>query len=130
MNASTSVVRLYSKPGCHLCEQAEAELAHLRRRYPHTLQRIDITTDPRLVERFGERIPVVVIADREYAAPLRASELERALEAATRAAAAAGLSQAPDAHASPSQEPDTHARLRQEPDTHASPNREPDTHAS
>ena len=99
MNAGTPLVQLYSKPGCHLCEQAQAELARLRRCYPHTLQLIDITTDVGLHERFVERIPVIVIADREFAAPLSTSELERALASATRAAAAASAEES-DQHAS------------------------------
>ena len=36
-------VTLYTKPGCHLCEEAEAELKRLERRYPHTLTLVDIT---------------------------------------------------------------------------------------
>jgi hypothetical protein len=99
MNAGTPLVQLYSKPGCHLCEQAQAELARLRRFYPHTLQLIDITTDVGLHERFGERIPVIVIADREFAAPISTSELEHALASAARAAAAASTEES-DQHAS------------------------------
>jgi glutaredoxin len=76
------LLTLYSKPGCHLCEQAEAELRRLARRYPHQLQTVDITQDPRLFERYGERIPVVVLDGREYAAPLSTAVLERALRSA------------------------------------------------
>ena len=76
------LLTLYSKPECHLCEQAEAELRRLARRYPHQLQTVDITQDPLLFERYGERIPVVVVDGREYAAPLSGAVLERALRAA------------------------------------------------
>jgi hypothetical protein len=77
-------VQLYMKVGCHLCEQAEADLDRLRRRYPHRVQRVDITTDTHLMDRYGEQIPVLVIqtpagAQREYAAPLGAARIERAL---------------------------------------------------
>lgn len=73
---------LYSKPGCHLCEQAEADLRRLAPRYPHQLHTVDITQDALLLERFGERIPVLVVEDREYPAPLSAAVLERALRSA------------------------------------------------
>jgi hypothetical protein len=80
----TPVVRLYGKPGCHLCEQAEAVLERLQRRYPHSLRLIDITSDSDLLRLYGERIPVVVIGEQEYAAPLEAAHLENALAAAAR----------------------------------------------
>jgi glutaredoxin len=76
------LLTLYSKPGCHLCEEAEADLQRLARRYPHQLQTVDITQDPLLLERYGERIPVVLVQGREYAAPLSAAVLERALRSA------------------------------------------------
>jgi hypothetical protein len=71
------------KAGCHLCEQAEAELDRLRRRYPHRLERVDISADAELTRRYGERIPVLVIREREYAAPLSAAQIERALQDAS-----------------------------------------------
>ena len=76
------LLTLYSKPECHLCEQAEADLRRLARRYPHQLQTVDITQDPTLFARYGERIPVLVVQDREYEAPLSATVLERALRSA------------------------------------------------
>jgi Glutaredoxin-like domain (DUF836) len=79
-----ATVQLYTKAGCHLCEQAEADLDRLRRNYPHRVERVDITTDAALTERYGELIPVLVIqtpggARREYAAPMSAAQIERAL---------------------------------------------------
>jgi hypothetical protein len=73
---------LYTKPGCHLCEQALADLERLRRRYPHELRLVDITTDPELMRAYGERIPVLSIDGREQAAPLPAAVLERELRRA------------------------------------------------
>jgi hypothetical protein len=72
-------VTLYSKPGCHLCEDALVELRQLARRHPHALEVVDITTDPQLMQHYAERVPVVLVAGREYAAPLHRSVLERAL---------------------------------------------------
>ena len=72
-------VRLYAKPGCHLCEEARRDLDQLRKPMPHTLEEVDISAEPDLVRRYGERIPVVEVGGREYAAPLSWLVLERAL---------------------------------------------------
>jgi Glutaredoxin-like domain (DUF836) len=76
------LLTLYSRPGCHLCEQVETDLRRLARRYPHQLRTVDITQDPLLFEQYGERIPVLAVQGREYAAPLSAAVLERALRSA------------------------------------------------
>ena len=73
---------LFSKPDCHLCADAQAELRRLNKRYPHQLKTVDITQDPALLARYGERIPVLIVQGREYAAPLSAAVLERALRGA------------------------------------------------
>jgi hypothetical protein len=73
-------VRLYSKPGCHLCDEALAELNKLRAWHPHALDVVDISRDPQLMHIYGERIPVLEVGGREYAAPLSRTLLERALE--------------------------------------------------
>jgi glutaredoxin len=71
--------RLLSKPGCHLCEDAERMLERLRKRYPHELELVDITTSSEMLQRYGERIPVLQLDGREYAAPLDERVLEQAL---------------------------------------------------
>ena len=78
----TLLATLYTKPGCHLCEDAVADLGRLRARQPHQLQLIDITSDADLMRRFGERIPVLAIGGREYDAPLPPAVLDRALRQA------------------------------------------------
>ena len=72
-------VKLYMKAGCHLCEEAEAELDTLQSRYPHRLERVDINTDAELMARYGEQIPVLGVGGREYAAPLSRQAIEHAL---------------------------------------------------
>jgi glutaredoxin len=54
-------VRLYSRPGCHLCDEARATLERIRQRTPFALIEIDITTDDDLHRRYLERIPVITI---------------------------------------------------------------------
>ena len=54
-------VTLYGKPGCHLCEEARAVLAAVRAERGFALREVDITLDPELHHRYGERIPVVAV---------------------------------------------------------------------
>ncbi len=75
-------VVLYFRPGCHLCEQAEAWLEELRPAYPHILERIDISADETLTESFGGRIPVLEIGPYTLETPLDRQRLSVALGAA------------------------------------------------
>lgn len=52
---------LYGTDGCHLCEEAEALLAHGIARHPgrYAVTLIDIAGEDALLERYGERIPVL-----------------------------------------------------------------------
>jgi len=74
-------VTLYGKPGCHLCEEGRAAVAAARARRDFALEEVDISVDPVLFHRYGERIPVVAI-DGEDALELRfgAEELIRQLD--------------------------------------------------
>ena len=48
---------LYSREGCHLCDDARAVLE----RIGHPFEEVDIETDPELHRRYLERIPVVAL---------------------------------------------------------------------
>jgi glutaredoxin len=51
---------LYSRPGCHLCEEALEALVDLHRDgYRFELREVDIESDEMLLRRMLERIPVV-----------------------------------------------------------------------
>lgn len=54
-------VTLYGKPGCHLCDDARAVVASVRSEREFALEEVDITLDPALHARYGERIPVVAV---------------------------------------------------------------------
>jgi glutaredoxin len=58
-------VTLYSRPGCHLCDDARAALERVRRRAPFELVEIDIERDDALHRAYVERIPVVEVDDDE-----------------------------------------------------------------
>ena len=61
--ASPQVV-LYSRPGCHLCEDAKAVLAQVRTRVEFDLREVDISDDPDLFEEHKWHIPVIEIDGR------------------------------------------------------------------
>ena len=76
----TRMIRLYTRPGCHLCEDAAELLERLSRRSPFEVVEVNILDDVDLFERYKHRIPVVEIAGGPtLAAPIRAAELERIL---------------------------------------------------
>lgn len=56
------IVSLYSKPGCHLCDEAEALLALVARTQPMTVQKVNIESSPELFEEYRYRIPVIEVA--------------------------------------------------------------------
>ena len=60
----TSVV-LYGKAGCHLCEDARTEVEAVRQERGFDLTEIDISTDPVLFRKYGERIPVIEVDGKE-----------------------------------------------------------------
>ena len=54
---------LYSKEGCHLCENAKEALFELEDDFEIELEEVDITTDSDLFEKYKYTIPVMVIDD-------------------------------------------------------------------
>ena len=58
---------LYSKPGCHLCEDVRTTLDELEPEHPFTLEEIDITTNAKLFARYRFEIPVLLKDGREVA---------------------------------------------------------------
>ena len=53
---------LYSRPGCHLCDEARDEIMALRSDVePFELREVNIEQDDDLLTRYLERIPVVAV---------------------------------------------------------------------
>ena len=54
-------VTLYTRPGCHLCDEAKMAMraAHCDNKY--TLDEVDIESDPKLLHSYRNEIPVVLI---------------------------------------------------------------------
>jgi len=75
-------VVLYSKPGCHLCDDAHAVLDEVRRELPFELDVRDISKSRKLIEAYGLDIPVVTIDGVEaFRHRLTADQLRAALAA-------------------------------------------------
>ena len=58
---------LYSKPGCHLCEEVRALLDTMQPTLACDVEEIDITTDPALFARYRYEIPVLASPAGEIA---------------------------------------------------------------
>ena len=75
-----TLVTLYGKPGCCLCDEARAAIAEVRARREFELEEVDITVDPSLAREYGERIPVVALDGVEaLELVVEAAELENHL---------------------------------------------------
>ena len=58
-------ITLYGKPGCHLCETARTVVERVRADHPFELEEVDVSLDPVLHGRYGERIPVLELDGEE-----------------------------------------------------------------
>jgi hypothetical protein len=77
-------VVLYGKAGCHLCDDARAVIAEVRSRRTFDLTEVDVSLDPVLHARFGERIPVVAVDGVEaFELGVDAAELEHMIDTVT-----------------------------------------------
>jgi glutaredoxin len=54
-----AALTLYGKPGCHLCHDALEAVRRALLDREVALEEVDITLDPVLFARYGERIPVL-----------------------------------------------------------------------
>jgi hypothetical protein len=58
-------VRLLEKPDCGLCAETYRALRRVGLDVPLEVDRVDITDDPALLDRYALRIPVLVVGERE-----------------------------------------------------------------
>ena len=79
MSASIPVT-LYTRAGCHLCDEAHALLDTLTGSLGFSLEAVDIDQDAELRDRYDEAVPVIALGAEEIArAPIRAAVLEARL---------------------------------------------------
>ena len=71
---------LYTRPGCHLCDQALALVNSVES--INQVQKRDISGNLELVSRYASRIPVLARADgQELEWPFSASDVQRMAQA-------------------------------------------------
>jgi glutaredoxin len=52
---------LYGKPGCHLCDDARTAVERVSAPRGVPVEQVDVSRDPVLYARYGQRIPVLEI---------------------------------------------------------------------
>ena len=59
-------VTLYSRPGCHLCDDARAVIARVCQELGERYVEVSIDDDDTLPERFNDEIPVTFVDGRQH----------------------------------------------------------------
>ncbi len=57
---------LYSKPGCHLCDEARTVITSVCDQLGERFEEVDISASDDLMARFGEEIPVTVVDGAQH----------------------------------------------------------------
>ena len=60
-------VTLYTRPGCHLCDEAKSQIAPLLAEVGGRLREVNIDADPELRERYNLDVPVIFLDGRKVA---------------------------------------------------------------
>jgi len=60
-------ITLYTRPGCHLCEEAKAAIEPLVEEFGARLREVNIDEDRNLTDRYGWDIPVLFVGTRKVA---------------------------------------------------------------
>jgi glutaredoxin len=61
------LVTLYTRPGCHLCEEAKALIEPMLGEFGATLREVNIDEDAVLRQKYDTEIPVIFIGSRKAA---------------------------------------------------------------
>jgi len=74
-------VTLYTRRGCHLCDEAKLAIDSARRHGGFDYEEFDIDSDPELRNLYNEEVPVIAINGRKaFKYRLTAEELMKKLE--------------------------------------------------
>ena len=63
---SKARVTLYSRPGCHLCDDARALIEEVSTELGESYAEVSIADDPDLERRFGHEVPVTFVDGRQH----------------------------------------------------------------
>lgn len=74
----TIQIDIYSRPRCHLCDDAKEVIERVRRRYPFSVRIINIEDNPALEKAYGTEIPVIFInGNKAFKYRVDEAELEK-----------------------------------------------------
>jgi glutaredoxin len=83
--ASPLVVTLYTREGCHLCDEAKAVMLPIIARHEAELRELDIDDDAELRAMYNDFVPVIFIGADFFARyHVDAAKFEKALSGALR----------------------------------------------
>ena len=75
-------VTVYTRSGCHLCDEAKQVIESVRRRATFDYEEFDIDSDPRLRQLYNEEVPVIAIDGKKaFKYRVTAAELLKKLAA-------------------------------------------------
>lgn len=78
-------VRLYTRPGCHLCEEMRREMLAAGCADEYQLEEVNIDDDPVLKQTYGLKIPVLTINGKlAFKYRLTAAEFKQRIHSAHR----------------------------------------------
>ena len=78
---NTIQIDIYSRPGCHLCDEAKETVERVLKRYSFEVRVINIEEDPALETAFGTEIPVVFInGNKAFKYRVDEAELEKRIQ--------------------------------------------------
>ena len=56
---------VYSRIGCHLCEDLLQQLLQLQQAHNFKINEVDVDSSPQLIEQYGLQVPVVACDDEQ-----------------------------------------------------------------
>ena len=59
------IIEIFSKPDCHLCDEAKQEITKMKKRFLLDVREINITESPDVYEIYKLEIPVILINGRK-----------------------------------------------------------------
>jgi glutaredoxin len=62
----TARVTLYTRPGCHLCDDARTAIEAICSELGETYDEVSIEGDPDLERRFGHEVPVTFVDGKQH----------------------------------------------------------------
>ncbi len=65
--ANPREITMYTREGCHLCEEAKAAITPLLSEFNAKLREVNIDQDPLLIERYNDDVPVIFVGARLFA---------------------------------------------------------------